>query len=73
MQAPIAEGQHQDLTTSAFAVTEGVEGEPSTLPSAGEGSRETAQDVIMALAALGVEEASSTLPDPSGVTGLSLE
>jgi len=53
MQAPIAEGQHQDPTTSAFAAAKGVEGEPSTLLSADEGPREMAQDVVMAVAALG--------------------
>jgi len=73
MHAPTAEGQHQDPPVAAVAVIEGVEGEPSTLLSAGEGSREIAQDVIMAVAALGVEEASSTLPDPSGVPGPSTD
>jgi hypothetical protein len=73
MQAPTAEEQHQDPTASAIAVIEGVEGEPSTLPSAGEGSGETVQDVIMAVAALGVEEASSTLPDPLGAPAPSTE
>ena len=70
MQAPTAERQHQDLTMFAAAVAEGVEGEPSILPLAGEGSRDMAQDIIIAVVALGVEEASSTLPDLLGTPGL---
>jgi len=69
MHMPTTEDQHQDPPTAAVAVVERVEGEPSTLPSAGEGSREIAQDVVMAVVVLGVEEASSTLPDPSGIPG----
>jgi len=69
MHAPTAEGQQQDLAASAVAVAERVEGEPSTLPATGEGSGKIAQDVVMAMAALGVEEASSTLPDPSSTPG----
>jgi hypothetical protein len=73
MQAPTVEDQHEDPTTAAIAAVEGVEGEPSTLPSAGEGSREIVQDVIMAVAALGVEEASSTLLNPSSTPAPSTE
>ena len=69
MHAPTADGQQQDLATSAVEVTEGVEGEPSTLPATGEGSGEIAQDVVMAVVALGVEEASSILPDSSSTPG----
>jgi len=73
MQAPTTEEQQQDPTASAVAVAEGVEGEPSTLPFAEEGSGEIAQDIIMAVAALGVEEVSSTLQDPSGAPGPSTD
>jgi len=73
MQAPTVEAHQQDPTAAAIAAIEGVEGEPSILPYAGEGSGEIAQDVIMAVVALGVEEASSTLQDPLGVPGLSTD
>jgi len=73
MQASTVEAHQQDPTAAAIAAIEGVEGESSILPYAGEGSEEIAQDVIMAVVALGVEEASSTLQDPSGVPGLSTD
>ena len=73
MQAPTIEAHQQDPTAAAIAAIEEVEGEPSTLPYAGEGSGEIAQDVVMAVVALGVEEASSTLQDSSGVPGPSTD
>ena len=73
MHALTTEGQHQDPPAAAVAVVERVEGELSTLPSAGEGSGEIAQDAVMAVAALGVEEASSILPDSSGIPGPSTD
>jgi len=69
MQVPTVEAHQQDPT----AAIEGVEGEPSTLPYAEEGSGEIAQDVVMAVVALGVKEASSTLQDPLGVPGPSTD
>ena len=72
MHAPAVGGQHQDLSASAVAVAEGVEGAPSTLPIAGESSGESAQDVVMNMAAPGVEEASSTMLNTLGGAGSSM-
>jgi len=73
MQVPTVETHQQDPTAAAIAAVEGVEGELSTLPYAGEGSGEIAQEVVMAVAALGVEEASSILQDPLGIPGPSTD